>query len=120
INLSEPAAPSVESSIQFGSYFGVGVAIVVDGTYAYVADDSTGGIHVLDISNPSMPTWKVSSLGFSAVAISRAGLNLFLAAQSQGLLVVNAKSPVSPTISARYATAGNANGVASLSSNLYA
>ncbi len=109
VDVTNPAAPSIVGMFpdQFGSQVGVtefslageGVAIVGQ-AYAYVTDPLPGpnnGLRVLDVSNPSNPTFvtRLSSVQ-RARSIVISGNYAYLGGTS--LWVVNIQNPAQPTL----------------------
>jgi len=87
-----------------------GVAIA--GDYAYVADGYSG-LQVIDISDPTAPSYAGSYLTWQwcrGVAIS--GNYAYVADYSSGLHVIDISDPTAPSYAGSYDTPGNALGVA--------
>ena len=80
--------------------------VYVVGDYAYVADWS-GGLRVIDVSNPVSPT----EVGLydtpgSAYGVTVAGNHAYIADSGSGLRVVDVSNPISPTEVGFYDTPG--------------
>jgi len=84
--------------------------IVVVENYAYVADRF--GLHVIDITNPILPTM-VSSCKTpgSAVAVTASGNYAYIADSDSGLRVIDITNPITPTEVGFYDTPGSAIGI---------
>src|SRR5262245_33393542 len=55
VNVSNPATPILQGSIRFGG-LDEPTAVVVSGSYAFVADLGNAAIRAIDLSTPSAPT----------------------------------------------------------------
>jgi len=77
--------------------------VAVAGNYAYVA--TTGGMTVVNISNPSSPsvTGGVSTLGNNGIGVSASFVYL---ANANGLVIVDISNPSSPSLRGTYALSG--------------
>lgn len=84
----------------------------VVGSYAYVADGSNG-LAIIDVSNPSSPTWK-GGLGTSGEArgVFASGSYAYVADGSAGLQIINISNPAGPVWKAAIPTGGYAQDVA--------
>jgi hypothetical protein len=113
VDISTPTAPvfAGECALPYGG----GRHFAVEGNYAYVR--GTAGLGVIDISDPSNPTWIEGGAGVSgAVAVS--GDLAFLAGGD--LSVVRIAQPVTPPLMAgSCSTPGPASGVAVEGDNAY-
>jgi len=75
--------------------FGRAYAVVVRGDYAYLG--SGGGIYILNISDPTLPT-KVAEIATSGVVrdLSFDGPRLYVADYRAGLRIINVTDPTNP------------------------
>ncbi len=105
INVSSPNSPT-----NIGSHDTSGEAwnVTVNGSYAYVADGSTG-LEIIDISNPNKPTL-AKSYGISGYAedVAVNGSYAYVAGWSSGLEIIDISSPNSPSNVGNYDTSGEA------------
>ena len=91
---------------------GYAQSVAVSGGYAYVADDS-GGLVVVDVSDPANPTWVGSYDPTNhAYDVAVSGNYAYIADRKEGLVVVDVSNPTNPTYAGNYNTSGNARGVA--------
>lgn len=95
INVANPFSPSVIGSLYILST-GLGYDVEVRGNYAYLADD-TGGLRVIDISNPSNPV----EIGYYiypeyAWAIAVLGLYAYVVDNRIGLWIIDISNPSNP------------------------
>ncbi len=94
-----------------GSYDTSGAAygVYVSGKYAYVADETSGGLQIIDISDPSSPsltgTYDTSGQAFG---IYVSGSYAYVADATSGLQVIDISDPSSPTLTGTYDTSGTA------------
>ncbi len=90
---------------------GVAKAVSVIGNFAYLAS-GTGGLHIVDISNPSSPTLTgLYNTPGSAEGIHVVGNFAYIADNLSGLQIINISNPSSPVLAGTYDTTGNAKGV---------
>jgi hypothetical protein len=94
-----------------------GVQIV--GNYAYVADRESG-LQIIDISNPTNPTFK-SNYNTSGWAryIQIVGNYAYVANGYSGLQIIDISNPTNPTFKGNYNTSGDANDVQIVGSYAY-
>ncbi len=89
-------------------------SVALSGNYAYVADHDTGGLQIINISNPANPTFigSYDTPGYAeGVAVS--GNYAYVADWSTGgLQIINIANPANPTFVGKYNTPGNAHDVA--------
>jgi hypothetical protein len=95
-----------------GSYDMLGAwKVVLSGNYAYVADRT--GLQIIDISDPSNPTFKGSyNTPGHAHGVALSGNYAYVAAEHSGLQIVDITDPSNPTLKGSYNTPGRAYGVA--------
>jgi RHS repeat-associated protein len=87
-----------------------GVEVV--GNYAYLANaNSSPGLGIIDISNPSTPTFKGNYVYSSAQGVQVVGNYAYLADGGSGLEIIDISNPTNPTLKGNYNTSGNAWGV---------
>ncbi|MCK5159050.1 MAG: hypothetical protein KAR08_07830, partial [Candidatus Heimdallarchaeota archaeon] len=76
----------------------------VSGDYAYIADES-GGMQVIDISNPLEPTYVSDySTPHEAKDIQISGIYAYIADHNSGLQILNISDPTTPTFVGSYNT----------------
>ncbi len=96
-----------------GDFNTTGVArdVAISGDYAFVADNYSG-LHVIDISDPSVPD-SVGSYDTpgSAYGVAISGDYAFVADDSSGLHVIDISDPANPLLAGSYDTPGRAMGV---------
>jgi len=87
------------------NYLGTVSQVTVDGGYAYTSSDYYDqGLDVVDISNPSTPTFVAhvpftgTVPGFGQGGIGKSGDFVFVSAGYTGIWVVDASDPTSPTV----------------------
>jgi hypothetical protein len=102
-------------SLEWMGYYdtpGTALKVTIEGKYAYVADGS-GGLLILDVSNPAAPlrTGSLKTPGYAqAVAVS--GTTAFVADWKSGLAAIDVSNPASPSLIGSYSISGQANDVA--------
>ncbi|MBA7516736.1 hypothetical protein ES705_08784 [subsurface metagenome] len=106
IDISDPTSMSMVKNITLGNCWDV----YVSGDYAYVAEGNS--IQVVDISNPSNPTYA----GSTAVSGDPSGIYVsgdyaYLACMGAGLQVVSIADPTSPSVTGSYDTPKSAEDV---------
>lgn len=109
VDISNPTSPTIVGSLDIpGDLLGV----VVDGTYAYVANGDSG-LRVVDISDPASPVivGSVETPG-DAANVAVAGTLAYVADAESGLQVVDISNPTSPVIVGGVDTPGVATEVA--------
>ncbi|ACB35993.1 outer membrane adhesin like protein [Leptothrix cholodnii SP-6] len=85
------------------------VKLSADGTKAFVADTS-GGLQVIDVSNPAAPT-VLGSYGNAStyfLALSADGTKAYLGNEANDFLIVDISNPASPTLLGTLVTTGYA------------
>jgi hypothetical protein len=90
IDVSNPASPQ-----RVGGYDTSGLAygVAVSGNYAYVADGTSGGLEVIDVSNPASPQRVGGNSLFAASNLIVAGNKVFVAATSDGFVILDLFRP---------------------------
>lgn len=108
-DISNPAVPV---SLAFYNTPGSAMDVVVNGNYAYVADELSG-LQVVDISNPALPEYAGSyNTPGEARGLAIDGNYVYLANYRDGLYVIDVSDPTSPGFMSRYDTLGFAHDVA--------
>ena len=107
--------------VRLGGYdtSGYALGIAVSGTFAYVADDSSG-LQIIDVSNPSAPAHLggYDTSGYAGgVAVS--GTLAYVADDSSGLQIIDVSNPSAPVRLGGYDTSGYALGIAVLGTFAY-
>ena len=112
------AAIGQDRTLTFTVLDSAGVA--VSGITVYVADGPSGGLRVVDVSDPNSPT-EVGSYDTPGWAndVAVAGTIVYVADWNSGLRVVDVSNPTSPTEVGSYDTPGNAQGVAVAGTTAY-
>jgi hypothetical protein len=102
------AASDMDITLE-GSYDieGVAYGVTVSDNYAYVAD-GYGGLVIIDISNPAVPTLVGSYDISGAYDVKVSGSYAYVAGCSDGLVIVDISNPATPAFIGSYNTAGNA------------
>jgi hypothetical protein len=101
--VTRPIAPSIVESFPTPA---AARDVVVNGSYAYVAADSSGFL-VLDISYPTHPI-EVGSVTPPGVALKvAAGGGVLYGSTSQGLYLIDVSVPAAPTVIASYPIYGS-------------
>ena len=94
-------------------------SVALEGDLAYVVDNTS--LDIFDIANPDAPVirghYTIPRTGTSSIVVTVAvfGGFVYLAADVEGLVIVDARNPANPTLVATFGTwfdGGNANGVA--------
>ena len=119
LHLTGPLALGVDVVRVGGCVTGWAQGVAVAGNYAYVADNS-GGLQVIDISNPANPqrVGGYDTTGFAyGVAVARN--YAYVADYAAGLQVIDISNPANPQRVGGYDTAGLAYGVAVAGSYAY-
>jgi hypothetical protein len=98
-----------------GAYWAEGVA--VSGSYAYVADASTG-LHVINISNPASPV-RVGGYDGDAWDVAIRGRYAYVANGGAGLVVIDISNPANPVYVGGCNTSGYARALALAGSYAY-
>ncbi|MBS0350692.1 MAG: putative Ig domain-containing protein [Proteobacteria bacterium] len=119
----KPAWLSLTPNLQLLSTYSIGsgqaIGVAVSGSTVYVAD-YTGGLLVLDMSNPSAPilrsTYPAGS-GYYANDVAVLGSTVFVADGPGGLQVLNVSNPSAPILRSTYSAYSN--GMAVLGSTLF-
>ncbi|MDB9535207.1 DUF4347 domain-containing protein [Dolichospermum planctonicum CS-1226] len=107
IDITDRAKPVVKGSYKISN--GQGVQVV--GNYAYVADSSSG-LQIIDISNPTALTLKGNyDTSGSAYDVQIVGNYAYVADGASGLQIIDISNPTAPTLKGNYNTSGSANGV---------
>jgi len=92
VDVSAPASPSLLSTLPLP---GESRGVVVKGNTAFVAA-MDGGVHVVDVTNASIPV-KLSTIATSrARGIALNGNQVYVATRDSGLVVLNVTTPASP------------------------
>jgi len=104
---------SIPGSPHFAGMYGnlnIPMAIQVKGNFAYIGDSSEGLV-ILDISNPSAPSLvgNHDTRGIYDLAID--GNYAYLARYKDGLRIIDISTPASPTTIGNFDTPGSAEGV---------
>ncbi len=137
INISNPAAPRLVSSItdgvdgfdELGGAFDITTAKIGESTYALVAAQSDNGVQIIDITNSTNPT-SVSSItdgvdGFNTLAGARSITTitigdstyaLVVANGDDGIQIINITDPAAPTVAS--SLNDNTNGFTTLASTI--
>jgi hypothetical protein len=105
LDISDPALPKLlgQSNILPDDL----KATAVSGNYAYIADGQKGGFRVIDISNPEVPVEAgsyVSTGNFLDVEVH--GQLAYVAADDEGLLILDISDASNPTVIGKYAQIG--------------
>jgi hypothetical protein len=107
IDITDRAKPVFKGSYDIS--YGQGVQVV--GNYAYVAD-STSGLQIIDISNPTTPTLKGNYYTLSyAEGVQVVGNYAYVADYYSGLQIIDISNPTTPTLKGNYDISGLAAGV---------
>jgi PGF-pre-PGF domain-containing protein len=97
-NINDPSSPKIVGNYEIKD----SVDIAVIGSYAYLVD-YWNGLVILDITNPSAPTFEGKCDTSSWVHdITVSGNYAYLASDYNGLFIVDISSPSSPTIVGNY------------------
>jgi len=116
LDISNPEAPSELGRLATD---GIIKDINVSGSYAYVADSSTG-LLIIDISNPATTTLTGSyDTAGDAYSVAVSGSYAYIADYSNGLVIIDISNPAAPILTGSYDTAGDARGVAVSGSYAY-
>ena len=112
LRLTGPLALGIDVVRVGGCVTGWAQGVAVAGNYAYVADNS-GGLQVIDISNPANPQ-RVGGYDTAgnALGVAVSGNYAYVADDAAGLQVIDISNPANPQRVGGYDTAGNALGVA--------
>jgi hypothetical protein len=87
-------------------------SVVVSGASAYTAN-GPAGVHVVDLSNPAAPQYRMTfDSSRHATALALQGNLLLVADGSAGLRILNVAVPAAPVLVGSYRTEGPARGVA--------
>lgn len=108
VDISDPATPTSVSSLAVGSGFH---QIVVQGKYAYIADD-TAGSKIIDISDPTRPVVisTIPALG-THYGIDVSGRYAYITERTDGIRIYDISNPASPVLQSSLETMGNAFGI---------
>ncbi|MGD8569902.1 MAG: Calx-beta domain-containing protein [Gammaproteobacteria bacterium] len=109
VDISNPAKPTQVSYYESNPSGSV-VGIAVSGNYAYLAD-STAGLQILDISDPTLPKLMSSISPLDAYDVAIYGNYAFVAGGSWGLNIYDVSVPTAPQFLWKV-TIANANSVA--------
>ena len=112
---------TTEWPVLSGGYNTSGLAsgVVIQGSYAYVADDSFG-LQIIDISNPAAPTFTGTfNTAGNAQDLAVSGNRAYIAAGGIGLQIIDISTPSAPTLLSTFNTAGSAKKVAVFGSYAY-
>jgi len=92
IDISEPAHPSgVSASLSASEFMGFSTRVLLEGDFAYVADDS-GGLRVLDIQQPNEPK-ALAQYGVSSAKALVKHNNYVVVSHEGGIVSVNVSNP---------------------------
>jgi hypothetical protein len=92
LDVSAPASPALLATLPLA---GESRGVVVKGSTAYVAA-MDGGVHVVDVTNGSVPV-KLSTIVTSrARGIALSGNQVYVATRDSGLVILNVTTPASP------------------------
>jgi hypothetical protein len=107
IDISNPYAPKLVSSIKTG--FGYTNGVYIKNSYAYVVGKKRGGMKIIDISNPSNP-YIVGAINSPdrAYAVEVVGEYAYISGGSVGLVIVDISNPKNPQLAGVYNTSGYA------------
>ncbi|HUD02656.1 MAG TPA: hypothetical protein VMR46_01370, partial [Candidatus Paceibacterota bacterium] len=113
--------PSIAATVsEIGSAHAYGT--YVSGHYAYVADYQ-GGLRVIDITNPAVPTTVGSNSSYiaspAADAVVVAGKYAYVADQNFGLVIFDVSNPAAPNAVGTYALSGTTQSLALSGRYLY-
>jgi len=108
INITDPANPTLTSTVAVSSLASNVNDIVISGNYAYVAD-SYNGLVIINISNPASLSviGNYNSPG-DAKGVAVMGNYAYVADGTSGVEAVSITDPTSPTLVGSYDTAGTA------------
>jgi hypothetical protein len=108
VDITEPTQPvSLGSTTISGNVRDV----LISGDYAYLAN--VGGVHIVDVSNPSAPEEKLAhATPGRAVGLFLDGTTLYVADDTEGLYILDVTDPLNPAFVGQMDTSGNANHVA--------
>ncbi len=112
-DIFQPAAMPVIASYQTTR----GQGIAVSGSYAYVAD-YTSGLRIFDISNPASPVQTGICFTTQAAAVAVSYPYAYIADTNSGLRIIDVSNPAAPFIRGSYSLTA-ANGVAVSGSYAY-
>ncbi|MHB8120129.1 MAG: SdrD B-like domain-containing protein, partial [Methanothrix sp.] len=114
-------ASTQASLVKVGAYDTTGTAygVALSGSYAYVADGSSG-LRIIDISNPASPFLKGTyNTPGTAYGVALSGSYAYVADGSSGLQIIDISNPANPFLKGTYNTPGTARSVALSGSYAY-
>ncbi|MFM7908518.1 MAG: LVIVD repeat-containing protein, partial [Microcystis sp.] len=86
----------------------IAYGVTVVGNYAYAVGDT---LEIIDISNPSNPTFKGNYDIYEGQDVQIVGNYAYLADWDSGLQIIDISNPTTPTLKGNYDTSGTALGV---------
>ena len=119
-NVSTPSAPAEVGRAVYASITSPATAIAVSGGYACLG--ASANLLIYEVTTPSSPAYRgiSASLGATVEAVKIVGGYAYVAANNQGLKVVNVSAPGAPSISySETSPSGHALGLAINGSTLY-
>jgi hypothetical protein len=128
IDATDPTAPDLVSALGVPTVWRE--QLTVQDGYLYIPNAENWGVTVVDVHNPlqpfvaasfepGLPARSRSSADEEQMGIVVKGRYVFLAALSQGLLVVDCADPSAPVLVGRFDTIGNTTGVAVDGADVY-
>lgn len=117
IDISDPTTPSEISNLDVGTFTDL-TNIIVSGKYAYITAENltTGGLIIVDISNPVSPFIKGSlSTITNAYGIDIVGKYVYIACSDSQLNIVDVSDPSTPVVSANITDITNIHGARGIS-----
>ncbi|MDX2472130.1 MAG: hypothetical protein QNL91_00320, partial [Candidatus Krumholzibacteria bacterium] len=106
----------ITNPVEIGSYVPgfTALGLAVQGHLAFVGFGTSGGVHIVDVSNPALPTL-VAALTTNtgdARTVDVAGDHLYVAAGNVGMVVFDISTPTSPVEVGKVSVNGSVNAVA--------
>ena len=117
VDLLDPAGPTIIGNYDGG--FGNSFDVVVNSTHAFLAAGA-GGLHILDVSDPSSPLVAdtVVTSG-NALGLTLNGNTVAVASGAGGIDIVDVSDPTNATVTATFNTPGSAYDVVVAGGNFF-
>lgn len=102
VNISDKSNPKVLSTLKDASNLGVSVGVLVDGNYAYVVDQSSDKVTVVDVSSPSnmnvVATVSGSNFNSPRRVVKKEDYLYVTAFSSDTVNIIDVSDPESPNV----------------------
>lgn len=107
LNVADASNPIFLSQSRLPGGFGISYAVdvVTSANYGYVADLYTG-IHVVDVTDPSKPSYKKGIALPGAHDLDLSGNYLYATLEGNGMAITNITNPLEPKVDSLYAPEG--------------